>query len=151
MLKLTSNILDDIKEGQKVDLELVDRLVLVYQGKRVNFELGENGVLMFCDRVFVPDVPELKKRILEESHQSSSSIHLGATKMYQDLMKLFLWLGMKKDISDFVYACLVCQKSMIEHQKLSGLMRPLFVLEWKWDNIYMEFVGALPKIMKGSD
>jgi hypothetical protein len=33
MLKLTSNILEDIKNGQKEDLELVDHVVLVNQGK----------------------------------------------------------------------------------------------------------------------
>jgi len=33
MLKLTSNILEEIKVGQKEDLELVDRVVLVKQGK----------------------------------------------------------------------------------------------------------------------
>jgi len=58
---------------------------------------------------------------------------------------------MKKDISEFVYACLVCQKSKIEHHKPSGLMQSLFVPEWKWDSIYMDFVGALSKIVKGFD
>jgi len=67
-------------------------------------------------------VPELKKRILEEGQISSLSIHPGATKMYQDLKKLFWWPGMKKDIDEFVYACLICQKSKIEHQKPLGLM-----------------------------
>ena len=33
MLKLTSNILEEIKNGQKEDFELVDRVVLVNQGK----------------------------------------------------------------------------------------------------------------------
>jgi len=127
MLKLTSNILEEIKVGQKEDLELVDRVVLVKQGKGVDFRLDQNGVLMFRDRMCVSDVPELKKRILDEGHQSSLSIHPGATKMYQDLKRLFWWLGMKKDIAEFVYACLVCQKSKIEHQKPSGLMQPLFV------------------------
>jgi len=32
---------------------------------------------------------------------------------------------MKKDITEFVYACLICQKSKIEHQKPSDLMQPL--------------------------
>jgi len=31
------------------------------------------------------------------------------------------------------------------------MMQPLFVPEWKWDNISMDFVGGLPKTMKGSD
>jgi len=151
MLKLTSNILEEIKVGQKEDLELVDRVVLVKQRKGVDFRLDEHGVLMFRDRVYVPDVPELKKRILDEGHKSSLSIHPGATKMYQDLKKLFWWPGMKKDIAEFVYACLVCQRSKIKHQKPSGLMQPLFVPEWKWDSIFMDFVGALSKTVKGFD
>jgi len=129
MLNLTSNIFKEIKEGQKMDLELLDRLVLMNQGKGVYFRLGENDILMFCDQVCIPDVPELEKRILEEGHR-----------MYQDLKKLFWWREMKKDIAEFVYACLVCQKSKIEHQKPSGLMQPFFVPKWKWDNISLDFV-----------
>jgi len=66
-------------------------VVLVNQGKGVDFRLDQNGVLMFRDRVCVPDVPELKKRILDEDHRSSLRIHPGATKMYRDLKMLFWW------------------------------------------------------------
>jgi len=82
ILKLTNNILEEIKNGQKEDLERVDCVVLVNQGKGVDFKLDENDVLKFHDRVCVPDVLELKKRILEEGHRSSQSIHPEATKMY---------------------------------------------------------------------
>jgi hypothetical protein len=58
---------------------------------------------------------------------------------------------MKKEIAEFVYACLVCQKSKIEHQRSSGLIQTLLVPEWKCDNISMDFVGALPKTVKGFD
>ncbi|MCI41381.1 CCHC-type integrase, partial [Trifolium medium] len=102
-------------------------------------------------RVCVPDVPELKKMILEEGHRSGLSIHPGVTKMYQDLKKLFWWPGMKKQIVEFVYACLVCQKSKIEHQKPTGLLQPLFVPEWKWDSIAMDFVGGLPRTARGNE
>jgi hypothetical protein len=64
-------------------------VVLVNQGKGVNFRLDENCVLMFRDLVCVPDISELKKRILEEGHMSSLSIHPGSTKIYQDLKRLF--------------------------------------------------------------
>jgi hypothetical protein len=46
---------------------------------------------------------------------SSLRIHPVATKMYQDLKKLFWWPGMKRDVAEFVFACLVCQKFEIEH------------------------------------
>ena len=64
-------------------------MVLVNQGKGGDFSLDEDGVLMFRDRVCVSSVLELKRRILDERHRSSLSIHPGATKMYQDLKWLF--------------------------------------------------------------
>ena len=39
----------------------MDRVVLVNQGKGGDFRLDENGILMFRDRVCVPNVFELKK------------------------------------------------------------------------------------------
>ncbi|MCI50717.1 hypothetical protein A2U01_0071961, partial [Trifolium medium] len=79
--------------------------------------------------------------IMEEGHRSGLSIHPGVTKMYQDLKKLFRWPGMKRRIFEFVYACLVCQKSKIEHQKPSDLLQLMFIPGWKWDSIAMDFVG----------
>ena len=64
--------------------------------------------MRFKDRVCVPDVLELKKSILKEGHRSWMNIHPCATKMYQDLKKLFWWPRMKKEVAEFVYACLTC-------------------------------------------
>ena len=69
-----SNILEEIKGGQKEDLELMDCFVLVNEGKGVHLRFDDNGVLIFRDRVCVLDVPKLRKRILE-GHKSSLSIH----------------------------------------------------------------------------
>ncbi|KAI5436027.1 hypothetical protein KIW84_022457 [Lathyrus oleraceus] len=55
---------------------------------------------------------------------------------------------MKREIASFVYSCLTCQKSKIEHQKPSGLMQPLAIPEWKWDSISMDFVSGLPRTIK---
>ena len=89
--------------------------------------------------------------ILEEGHRSKLSIHPGATKMYQDLKRIFWWPGMKKQIVEFVYACLTCQKSKIEHQKPAGKLQPLHIPEWKWDSIAMDFVCGLPRTSTGCD
>ena len=129
----------------------MDKLTLINQGQGGEFRIDENDIMRFGDRVCVPDVAEIRKSILEEGHRSGLSIHPGATKMYHDLKKLFWWPGMKKEIVEFVYACLICQKSKIEHQKSSGLMEPLFVPEWKWDGISMDFVSGLPRTAKNCD
>ena len=101
---------------------MVDKLTLVNQSQGGEFRIDENSVLRCRDRVCVPNVGDVKKRILEEGHRSGMSIHPGATKMYQDLRKLFWWSCMKKEIAEFVYSCLVCQRSKIEHQKPSRLL-----------------------------
>src|SRR4051812_12668629 len=122
MLKLTSGILEEIREGQKADVELIDKLTLINQGKGGEFRVDKNGILKFGDRVCVPNFSELRKNILEEGHRSGLSIHPGATKMYHDLKKLLWWHGMKKEIAEFVNSYLTCQKSKIEHLKPSGFM-----------------------------
>ena len=61
------------------------------------------------------------------------AMHPGSTKMYQDLKTSYWWSGMKRDVSEFVTKCMVCQKVKAEHQvpwdcySLSGYP------EWKWD------------------
>jgi len=52
-------------------------------------------------------------------------------------------------VAQFVYACLICQKSKYEHQKPVGLLTPLDVPEWKWDSISMDFVTSFPNTPKG--
>lgn len=117
MLKLTSDIIEEIGESQKIDLRLVDRLVLINQGQGGEFKIDENGVIRFIDRVCVPNVPKHKKSILEKDHKCGLSIHPNATKIFQDLRRLFWQPGMKKETTEFVYACFTCQKSKVEHEK----------------------------------
>jgi len=47
MLKLTSHVLEEIKEGQKINLGCIDRLVLINHGKKVHFGVYEDGIMKF--------------------------------------------------------------------------------------------------------
>ena len=58
---------------------------------------------------------------------------------------------MKRDVADHIAKCLVCQQAKIEHQRPGGELRPLAVMEWKWDDITMDFVTALPRTRAGYD
>jgi len=151
MLKIDSEFLNSIKEAQKVDVKFVDLMIGNNQTEDSDFKVDDQGVLRFRDRICIPDNDEMKKMILEESHRSSLNIHSGATKMYHDLKKLFCWSGLKRDVAQFVYSCLIFQKSKVEHQKPARLLTPLHVPEWKWECICMDFVTSLPNTPRGHD
>ncbi|MCI75995.1 hypothetical protein A2U01_0097264, partial [Trifolium medium] len=44
MLKLTNLFLEEVKEGQKRDRKLIEKLTLIKEGKEVDFGIDENGV-----------------------------------------------------------------------------------------------------------
>ncbi|XP_070012963.1 uncharacterized protein [Nicotiana sylvestris] len=71
---------------------------------------GDDGTLRYRDKLCVPNVDELRERIMSEAHNSRYSIHPGSTKMYHDLKEVYLWNDMKKSIADFVARCPNCQQ-----------------------------------------
>ena len=58
---------------------------------------------------------------------------------------------MKNDISKYVSKCLTCQQVKAEHQVPFGLLNPLPIPQWKWDNITMDFVSDFPLTQRKHD
>ena len=58
---------------------------------------------------------------------------------------------MKKDIAEYVSKCLTCQQVKAEHQVPFGLLNPIPVPQWKWDNITMDFVFGFPLTQRKHD
>ena len=94
-------------------------------------------------KVLVPKEQGLRKEVMREAHSSTYSIHLGSTKMYQDLKQYFYWSNMKRDVAEFISRCLTCQLVRIKHQKPGRELNPLTPPEQKWESVTMDFVTAL--------
>nr|KYP45025.1 Retrotransposable element Tf2 [Cajanus cajan] len=151
VVQITSDLHGQIGEARVVNKFIQKKKRLVGQKDGEKFNIDQKGVLRFNDRIYVPNDSEIKKIILGEAHKSKLSIHPGATKMYQDLKRMFWWPKMKKEIAQYVATCLICQKAKIEHQKPTGMLQPLNIPEWKWDSIAMDFVVGLPRTIHKFD
>lgn len=57
----------------------------------------------------MPNVYNLREKILEEAHSAAYSVHPGVTKMYHGIKDLYWWDRMKKDVANCVSKCLTCQ------------------------------------------
>jgi hypothetical protein len=104
-------------------------------------------VIWFGKRLVVPVNPEIKKTIFDEAHMSKFSIHPGSTKMYQDLKQNFWWSNMKVDIAK----CDTCHLMKACHLKSVGVLQPLSIPMWKWDEISMDFIVGLPLTARKKD
>ncbi|WVZ88524.1 hypothetical protein U9M48_035041 [Paspalum notatum var. saurae] len=123
----------------------------IAEAKRDCFTLDNQGVLWFKNRLVVPKDMELRKKILEEAHKSVLAMHPGSNKMYQDLKQRFWWTRMKREIAKYVSECHVCKRVKADHLKPAGMLHPLNIPAWKWEDIHMDFVVGLPRTQKGYD
>jgi hypothetical protein len=123
----------------------------IKEEKSLGFSEDEEGVLWYKGRICVPNVKELKDKILHEAHESAYSIHPGGNKMYHDVKVTYWWYGMKRDAAKYVALCDTCQWVEAEHQWPAGLLQPLQVPDWKWEEIGMDFIVGLPRTQLGYD
>jgi hypothetical protein len=139
----------EIRQHQKEDKKLQEIRELLKIGKAPHFREDDQGTLSYKGRICVPDVKHLRKLILSEAHDTAYSIHPGSTKMYYDLKERFWWYGMKRSVAKYVAICDTYQRVKAEHQRPAGLLQPLKIPEWKWEEITMDFIVGLPRTQKG--
>ncbi|XP_019423000.1 PREDICTED: uncharacterized protein LOC109332474 [Lupinus angustifolius] len=70
MLKVSNELLEQLKGLQSSELELQENRTLLAKGRAPEFQEGTDGVLRCKNRVCVPRDPDLKMVILDETHKS---------------------------------------------------------------------------------
>ncbi|TYK11960.1 ty3-gypsy retrotransposon protein [Cucumis melo var. makuwa] len=115
-----------IIDAQSNDPYFVKKRCLVEAGQAVEFSISSDGGLLFERRLCVPSDSAVKTELLSEAHSSPFSMHPSSMKMYQDLKRV-----------------------KAPRQKPAGLLQPLSVPEWKWENVSIDFITGLPRTLKG--
>jgi hypothetical protein len=84
-MEVGSNPLQEIRRGQVKDKKIQEIKCNIQEEKTPDFSKDGEGVLWYKGRILVPNVNELKDKILHEAHESAYSIHPGGNKMYHNL------------------------------------------------------------------
>ena len=96
-------IIQKIIEAQLKDAELTDVVSKLSIGELLeDWQMSEKEGLRFMVRLYVPCDSQLKEEIFDQAHCSKLSIHLGNTKMYRDLWRMYWWKGMKREVAEYV-------------------------------------------------
>jgi hypothetical protein len=145
-LAAESNLYDRIVTAQRndEDIQIIKQKLAEGDPKYTCFQKDHSDVIWFGKRLVVPVDPEIKKIILDEAHMSKFSIHPSSTKMYQDLKQNFWWSNMKVDVARYVAEWDTCHQMKASHLKSAGVLQPLSIPMWKWNDISMDFIVGLP-------
>ena len=88
-------VMPDLKQmmidAQKDDVKLQERVQLVNNGDKIDYSINDDGGLYYKGRLCVPNVQELKKKLMYESHSTVFTMHPEGNKMYQDLKQYYWW------------------------------------------------------------
>jgi hypothetical protein len=110
--KYRTKIKDRILEATNVDLQYRGFVAKIQQRERPqtkeSYTLGTDGLLLYKNRVYVPNVQELKLAILKEMHNVAYAGHLGYQKIVAAVKSHYFWLGMKKEITEYIARCMEC-------------------------------------------
>jgi hypothetical protein len=135
----------EIRKGQLIDDRIKEIVGNIPKAKAPGFRLDDKGTLWFAKRLCVPEDKAIREAILREAHESAYSIHPRSTKMYMDLKERYWWYGLKRDVAEYVALCDTCQRVKAEHQRPAGLLQPMQIPEWKWEEVGMDFIVGLPR------
>jgi hypothetical protein len=84
-------------------------------------------------------------------HNAPYARHPGYQKTVAAVKSQYFWLGMKREIAEYIARCMECQRVKTKHRHPAGLLQPLPIPEWKWEVVIMNFIMGFPRIGKLHD
>ncbi|KAK4407690.1 Transposon Ty3-G Gag-Pol polyprotein [Sesamum angolense] len=105
----------------------------------------QGGVLRNDNKICVGQGSKLRDKIIGTLHDSAIGGHSGIQGTYQRLKAMFYWPKLKEDVTKWLQACDICQRSKAEHMLYPGLLLPLPIPNQAWASISMDFIEGLPK------
>jgi hypothetical protein len=109
------------------------------------FTLSEDELLLFNNRLYVPDNHDLKTQILQQCHDTSLSGQLGQAKTYALVARHYRWPGMRAFVNTYVTGCDTCRRNKTPRQLPVGLLQPLPIPSGPWRSISIDAIVKLPE------
>ena len=112
---------------------------------------AELGVYFFKDRIYVPDVDNLRTNLISLHHDTLHAGHMGKNHTLQNLQRWFYWPNMHVDVTHYVAHCHTCQTAKSGKTGTQGLLHPLSIPDRPWWSISVDFVTGLHQTKDGHD
>ncbi|MBW0543716.1 hypothetical protein O181_083431 [Austropuccinia psidii MF-1] len=141
-----SNLIDSIQKALWKNCQCRSIFQELGKGKSIqDYSLDSSSqLLLFKDRVVVPNDPTIQLSILQKRHNSPLAGHPGQEKTLKLVKWDFHWSGMTQFIKDYVSSCQQCSRNNNIHHKNFGILKPLPIPNGPWICLSMNFITHLP-------
>jgi hypothetical protein len=109
----------------------------------------DDGLLYNSDRLYIPPVPEVRTQVMHAMHDCNVSGHLGMDKTEELTSRSFFWPDLQQDVRRYVRSCDQCQRNKASNRRTGGLFQPIPIPQQRWEQITMDLIVGLPKIIRG--
>ncbi|KAL6506421.1 hypothetical protein OROGR_024602 [Orobanche gracilis] len=103
-----------------------------------------DGLILYKNRIFIPELDGLRDKILAEFHNTPAGGHSGVKGTLARLSSNLYWPRMKDTVKLFIKECQICQQHKYLTGKSQGLLQPLPIPHQVWEDISMDFITHLP-------
>jgi hypothetical protein len=104
-----------------------------------------DGLLMFHSKIHVPKDRELRRRIVEQHHDTRITGHAGHFKTLELVSRNYWWPQMSRYISIYVKICDLCNWTKVQRRRPISELHPSETPEAPWDVISVDFIVELPE------
>jgi hypothetical protein len=104
-----------------------------------------DGLLMFHGKIYVPKDRDLRRRIVEQHHDTCIAGHAGRFKTLELVSQNYWWPQMSHYIGTYVKHCDLCNWTKGQHRRPIGELHPSETPEAPWDTISVDFIVKLPE------
>jgi len=126
-IEVIGNLKEALKEKFKRGYEIDPNCQEIFTNPRAfhNHFTVADGFLFCNQKLYVPNVRELKTELLQEAHDLPLSGHLGALRTTELLTRNYYWPNLYRDVKKYVASCLSCQSNKTSNQREAGLAQPI--------------------------
>jgi len=138
------SLLTDIKRAIASDPSLKEFIESSQQTTSSLWTLDQEGTLYFGKKIFVPDIGDLRLRVLRSKHNHILAGHLGREKTLQLVLWDYNWPKVREFVVNYVRTCNTCMRNKPKHHKSYGLLKQLPIPPQPWESISIDFIEQLP-------
>src|ERR1700759_708833 len=147
---ILTQLVCDVAPFLKITTDIVARAVeslrkLGGRSAHTSEWIEDQDVLFYRGKIYVPDVDDIRRKIVERHHDTKIGGHPGRFKTLELVSRTFWWPGVSRFVQRYVEACDLCLRTKPSRHAPFGVLRPTETPHQPWEAISVDFIVELPQ------